>query len=132
MGIQNAGPFGVNLVAGWGLVLLGFVAGAVEGLFFHQPNWRGGYGAWPRRLTRLAHVSFFGIGFLNLAFAFTVGLPGAQTVWPGASALLVFAGVAMPMLCYLSAWKAGFRHLFFLPVLSLVVSVTALLIGVLR
>jgi len=132
MNALNAVWTSVNLVAGWGLILLGFVAGAVEGLFFHRVDWRGGYAAWPRRLTRLAHVSFFGIGLLNLAFAFTVRLFEVRHLWPGASPLLVFAGLAMPTLCYLSAWKRGFRHLFFLPVLSLFVSVTALLMGGLR
>ena len=38
----------------------------------------GGYGSFRRRLARLGHISFFGLGFLNLLLAFTnqlVGLP---------------------------------------------------------
>src|SRR5512135_1027208 len=121
----------MNLFAGWVSILLGFVAGAVPGLWFWRDEWLGGYGSWRRRMVRLAHVSFFGLGFINLAFAFT--LPPWETVrmtgalhW--AASLLVVGNFAMPLVCYLAAWRQPLRHLFALPVACEVAGV-ALLLG---
>ena len=117
-----------NLVAGWVGVLFGFFAGAVEGLFFHREDWRGGYSTWRRRMTRLAHISFFGIGFINIAFGLTLISTGVAPP-PPASTLLMIGAAAMPLVCYLSAWKNFFRHLFFIPVVSLVAGVSFLILG---
>jgi hypothetical protein len=117
----------VNLHAAWIGILLGAVAGAAQGLFFHDEQWLGGYGSWPRRMIRLGHISFFGIAMINLAFFFTVrelGLRG-ELVW--SSRLLIVAAVTMPLLCYLSAFRKGFRHLFFVPTLSVIIGVALLL-----
>ena len=61
-----------NLWSAWVGILLGMVAGALQGLQFDRPDWLGGYGSWARRLTRLGHISFFGLAFVNLAFVYTV------------------------------------------------------------
>jgi hypothetical protein len=117
----------INLHAAWIGILLGAVAGAAQGLFFHDEQWLGGYGSWPRRMIRLGHISFFGIAMINLAFFFTVrelGLRG-ELVW--SSRLLIVAAVTMPLLCYLSAFRKGFRHLFFVPTLSVIIGVALLL-----
>jgi len=109
----------INIQAAWVGFLLGCVAGAIPGLFFHDPDWLGGYASWPRRMIRLAHVAFFGIGILNLFFALTARALGFGPAGLRApSALLVAGAAAMPAVCYLSAWKAGFRTLFFIPALS--------------
>ena len=110
----------INLYFAWASFFAGGIAGLVSGMFFHDPDWQGGYTSWPRRMMRLGHVSFFGIGFLNLAFALTVDAldPGAGLGLP--SALLLVGAVAMPTLCYLSAWKPVFRYLFFVPVLAII------------
>jgi hypothetical protein len=75
----------LNLLAGWIGVLGGVVSGAIIGLFFHREDWVGGYGSLPRRLLRLGHISFFGIGFLNFALALTfaaVSFPRPTYRWP--------------------------------------------------
>ncbi|MGD0483580.1 MAG: hypothetical protein ABSB58_02880 [Gemmatimonadales bacterium] len=116
----------MNLLAGWTSILLGFVAGAVPGLFFWREEWLGGYASWRRRMIRLAHIAFFGLGFINLLFALTVAQIGLQT---GAgllrwSALLLLAGnVAMPAVCYLAAWRQPFRQLFPVPVTCMILGV---------
>ncbi|MEE9129458.1 MAG: hypothetical protein V3T84_05525 [Phycisphaerales bacterium] len=124
----------LNLWAAWVGILLGMLSGATQGLFFHRADWLDGYGSWRRRLTRLGHISFFGLAFVNLAFFFTVdhlisaragALPGAVEV---ASWLLVAGAVLMPIVCYLSAWRRVWRGLFALPVGCLVLGVTALLV----
>ena len=113
----------INLHAAWIGWLLGCIAGAIPGLFFHDADWLGGYASWRRRLTRLGHISFFGIGFINLGFALTVKALGLQGGLGSASVLLVVGAVAMPSVCYLSAWKPAFRHLFFIPASSVAIAI---------
>ncbi len=59
----------INVYAAWIAFLLGGLAGAASGLFFHNEQWLGGYGSWPRRMIRLGHIAFFGLGLLNLSAA---------------------------------------------------------------
>lgn len=113
----------MNLHAAWIGFFLGCLAGAISGLFFHSDDWLGGYASWPRRMIRLAHVAFFGIGFLNLAFALTVRTCGLETGLHISSVLLLVGAAAMPAVCYLSAWKAAFRHLFFIPATSVTLGI---------
>jgi len=109
----------INLPAAWLGFLLGCVAGAIPGLFFHHSDWVGGYASWPRRMIRLAHIAFFGIGFINLGFALTARSMNLDSGLQIPSILLIVATVAMPAVCYLSAWKMVFRNLFFIPALSM-------------
>jgi hypothetical protein len=41
----------------------------------------------------------------------------------------VIGGVAMPAVCFLTGWRKPFRHLFFVPVLALVLAVGFTLAG---
>ena len=113
----------INIEAAWVGFLLGCVAGAVTGLFFHKNDWFGGYASWPRRMIRLAHISFFGIGFINLAFALTARALGLEAGLQGISLLLIAGAVTMPTVCYLSAWKPGFRNIFFIPAMSVTIGI---------
>ena len=111
----------INISAAWIGFLLGCISGAVPGLFFHGQDWLGGYASWPRRLIRLAHLSFFGIGFLNLG----MGLTGhALSIASTPASILMLAGaVTMPLVCYASALRPVFRHLFFIPAGSVMLSI---------
>ncbi len=116
-----------NLYAAWLAFLGGIAAGAIEGLFFYREDWRGGYTSWRRRLTRLAHISFFGIGLLNLGYAssvrsFDLADPGLLP-----SILFIIALIGMPLTCYLAAWKKQFRHLFCIPVACLTIGIVLFL-----
>ena len=113
----------INIYAAWIGFLLGCLAGVVPGLFFHDKDWLGGYGSWARRMIRLAHIAFFGIGLLNLSFALTVRTLGFETGLQTTSVLLIVGAVAMPLVCYLCAWKQVFRHLFFIPAMSVTVGI---------
>ncbi len=122
-----------NLLFAWCWMTTGLLAGAVQGIGFHNETWMGGYNSWRRRLTRLGHIAFLGTGMLNLGLALTadrVGLSVMSVRWPGA--LLIIGAVSMPTVCYLAAWRKPCRQLFFVPVLSLTVGCgwfTAVLIG---
>lgn len=120
------------MVAGWVGMLGGVVSGAALGLFFHREDWMGGYGSFRRRMARLGHISFFGLGFLNLLFALTHQLAGLPAPWARAAAAgLLVGAVAMPTCCFLSAWRKPFRHLFAIPVGGVTVGVVSTLAGLL-
>ncbi|MDF7824677.1 hypothetical protein P4B35_11690 [Pontiellaceae bacterium B12227] len=111
----------INLTAAWIGFALGAVSGAIPGLFFHNVDWLGGYASWPRRLIRLAHISFFGIGFLNLGMGLTCRVLEMEV--QTASVLMLVGAVLMPTVCYLSAFRPLFRHLFFIPAGSILLSI---------
>ncbi|HEX4064553.1 MAG TPA: hypothetical protein VHZ09_00910 [Acidobacteriaceae bacterium] len=120
----------INLLGGWAGMLAGVLSGAIVGLFFYRDEWMGGYNSWRRRLTRLGHISFFGLGFLNLLFAATaaqLALPHADLVV--ASRGFLVGAVTMPLCCFLAAWRQPFRHFFPIPVASVAAGVIAILIG---
>lgn len=110
----------INLILAWLWLCLGFVSGAIMGLFFHKEQWLGGYASLKRRLYRLAHISFFGLGLMNLAFFLTIQalqLP-ANTVGV-AGWFFIVGAISMPLCCLLMAQFPRVVPLFSLPVLSL-------------
>ncbi|MBT3293755.1 MAG: hypothetical protein HN919_01715 [Verrucomicrobia bacterium] len=115
----------INITAAWIGFLLGAVSGAIPGLFFHRATWLGGYTSWPRRLIRLAHISFFGIGLLNLGLGLTGMATGATSA--AASTLMLVGAVTMPAVCYASAWRSHFRHLFFIPAGAVMLAIALLI-----
>ena len=112
----------INFLAAWVAILVGLITGTGIGLFFHDADWMGGYASWRRRMMRLGHISFFGTGFLNLAFVVSGDHLGWSVPPPLASAGFLLGAVAMPAVCFLSAWRESFRHLFFIPVASLILA----------
>jgi hypothetical protein len=115
--------------AGWLGMLLGVVSGAIIGLFFHREDWMGGYASYRRRLTRLGHISFFGLALVNFCFAFTQHVRPLGAPWSTVAMYAFLVGaVAMPTCCFLSAWRKPFRHLFFIPVGGVLTGVVCALI----
>ena len=117
----------INLYAAWICFLCGALAGATTGLFFHGEDWLGGYTHWRRRMVRLGHIAFFGIGLLNLALVLTAQSVGLTTGLELPSYLLILGAVTMPSVCYLSAFRDAFRHLFFIPAGAVTVAIVAFL-----
>ena len=99
----------------------------VLGLFFPRENFLGGYSSWPRRLTRLGHIALAAIGLLNVVYAITP--LSSDATWRTAiiDAALILGGIAMPAVCFLSAWKKPLKFLFFLPVSALTAAVLFIL-----
>jgi hypothetical protein len=118
-----------NLVAGWVGMLGGILSGAVIGLFFEREDWMGGYASFRRRLARLGHIAFFGLGFVNILFALTTEGLAASTWLVTASWALVVGAVAMPTCCFLTSWRKGFARLFPIPVVAVAIGVVALLLN---
>lgn len=110
----------LNLTFAWVWILASFASGLVLGLRFHDENWLGGYASFPRRLYRLAHISFFGLGMVNLGYYLTVravGCTGPSVEM--ASACFILGGIAMPVCCWGVAQNARARLVFGIPIVSL-------------
>lgn len=119
-----------NLWAGWTGMVFGLLFGAIIGLRFHDESFAGGYGSFRRRLLRLGHIAFFGLGIINVLYALTLESTGVIIRYPVvASACLAASIVLMPLMCFLTAWKTGFRHLFAVPVLCVAIPLILLLQG---
>jgi len=111
----------LNLIFAWLWILLGFGSGLILGLFFHGENWLGGYGSLKRRMYRLAHISCFGLGAVNLLFWLTL-----QRIFPPespaafASWAFLLGGVTMPICCVVMAHWPKAHLIFAVPVLCLI------------
>ena len=119
----------VNLYAGWVLILLAFISGALVGLGFHKPGFLGGYDPPRRRTPRLGHIALAALGMFHLPSPLTPFPPPGSAAAIVAGAGLVVGGATMSLVCFLTAWREPFRHLFFIPVVSLVSAVVAILVG---
>jgi hypothetical protein len=94
----------LNLAFAWLWILLGFLSGAAMGMLFQRENWMGGYSSFPRRLYRLGHISFFGLGLINFLFAITLRLfPHASPLTSVAGGAFITGGVLMPICCLVMA-----------------------------
>lgn len=116
-----------NEFFGWLWIVLGMASGALLGLRFYREDWLGGYGSWRRRMIRLGHISFFGLGLINIFYALSAArfvlTPWETRLGGGA---MIAGGVLMPLCCGLAAWRQPLRMLFPLPVICLLVgAVTA-------
>src|SRR5271169_2630273 len=110
-----------NLILAWLWILLGFVSGMVLGMFFHGENWLGGYGSFKRRMYRLGHISFFGLGAVNLLFCLTVqNFSLAGPLIPFASLAFITGAIAMPVCCVVMAHFPKAHLIFAVPVVSLI------------
>lgn len=121
-----------NEAFGWAWILVGFVTGLLLGLGFHREDWMGGYASARRRMLRLGHISFLGLGFVNLFFAFSSEHMRLSPAGLGlASWMLVLGGVTMPLCCGLMAWRPSTYPLFGVPVASLVLGAALAAWGIL-
>ena len=118
--MHNVQICSLHLLAAWIGFLCGALSGAISGLFFHRDDWLGGYGSYPRRLLRLGHISFFGLGFLNALFALTVSATNLPEFAGRLASLGLLTGaITMPLCCFAAAWRKRLRFLFPIPVASL-------------
>ena len=123
----------LNEAFGWVWILAGVVSGLALGLGFHRDEWLGGYASFRRRLIRLGHISLLGLGILNILFASSaarIHLPPAGLAV--ASWAQIAGGVTMPACCALMAWRRGTYLFFGVPVASLLLGTTLVVVGIFR
>jgi hypothetical protein len=122
-----------NLILAWLWILLGFTSGMVLGMFFHGENWLGGYGSFKRRMYRLGHISFFGLGAVNLLFCLTVqNFSLAGPLIHFASLAFIIGAIAMPVCCVVMAHFPAAHLIFAVPVVSLIAGGTLILLEVIK
>ena len=110
-----------NLILAWLWILLGFISGMALGMFFHGENWLGGYASFKRRMYRLGHISFFGLGAVNLLFCLTVqNFSLAGQLVSVASWAFIVGAIAMPICCVVMAHFPKAHLIFAVPVVSLI------------
>ncbi len=111
----------LNLILAWLWILLGFITGMGLGMFFHSENWLGGYGSFKRRMYRLGHISFFGLGAVNLLFCLTTqNLTPASPALGIASWAFIVGAITMPVCCAVMAHFPKAHLIFAVPVVSLI------------
>lgn len=123
----------INQLFGWVWISVGLISGTIMGMYFHNEHWMGGYGSHPRRLIRLGHISFLGLGILNILFYQTLG-PYALDTWGVnlASCLFIVGAITMPLCCAIMAWKKEWYLIFSLPVTSLNIAVILTIMGLMQ
>jgi len=113
----------INWYFGWAAILAAFVSGAGLGLYFHQPEFLGGYSSFRRRIVRLGHIALAALGMINVLFSLSP-MPSASSLPTQIASIgFVIGGITMPAVCFLTGWRIGFRFLFFIPVLALTIAV---------
>src|SRR5678815_3822150 len=115
----------LNLAFAWLWILLGFISGAAMGMRFQKENWMGGYASFTRRLYRLGHISFFGLGLINFLFAVTLQVFAINSPVVGlAGYAYIVGGVLMPACCVLMAHRPELK-----PAAVFAAPVSSLLLG---
>jgi hypothetical protein len=122
----------INLASAWGGILLGFLSGMVLGLFFHRENWLGGYTSFKRRLYRLAHISLFGLGAVNLFFYLTTRTFEFDHALVVASWAFVMGAITMPICCVVMAHFPKAHMVFAVPVTSLITGGTLTMLEIIK
>jgi hypothetical protein len=119
----------LNLLFAWLWIFLGFVSGMILGIFFRGENWLGGYASFKRRMYRLGHISFFGLGAVNLLFWLTLQkIPVLEPLAGVVSWAFIIGGLTMPVCCAVMAHFREAHLLFSVPVLSLILGGVLMLI----
>jgi hypothetical protein len=113
----------MNWYFGWALILTAFLTGAILGLFFYREDFLGGYASFRRRILRLGHIALAALGMINILYGLSPAAAQASPENSIASVGFMIGGITMPAVCFLTSWRVGFRYLFFVPVIALVVAV---------
>lgn len=92
-------------------------------MFFYRDDFFGGYDSFRRRILRLGHIALAGLGMINILYSKTHLAHDPSLTSTVASISFIVGGITMPGVCFLSAWRASFRHLFFIPVVALITAV---------
>src|SRR5262249_56468790 len=98
-----------NRVIGWVSLVLGAGTGLTLGLWSFNgpvpvPEWLGGYDEVSRRLARLGHIAFFGLGIINILLARELPrLTLGRSLVRAASGTMNFGNVFLPPTLFLSS-----------------------------
>jgi hypothetical protein len=117
-----------NRRIGWTSTVLGAVTGLIMGLWSFDgpvpvPGWLGDYGETSRRLARLGHIAWFGLGILNLLLARDLpdlSLKPAAKRW--ASVAMNVGNIGLPLTLFAAAIYRPLKYLMPGPALAVLVA----------
>jgi hypothetical protein len=125
-----------NRRIGWVSTCLGAATGLILGLWsfdgpFAVPGWLGEYDQTSRRLARLGHIAFFGLGILNLLLAgelrrIPFGRWGRRT----ASWAMNFGNVFLPLTLFAAAAYRPLKYTMTAPALAVFIALAVTAYGV--
>ena len=130
--------FAWNRLIGWVSFVIGAGSGLVMGLWsfegpFATPALLGDYADVSRRLARLGHIAFFGLGILNIFLARELCLVdlamGAKRV---AAAAMNLGNIFLPLTLFAAAFYHPFKYLMPVPATSVFVALLIVSYGVWR
>ena len=96
---------------------------AILGIFFYREDFLGGYASFRRRILRLGHIALAALGMINILYSLSPMALEPSLRTQVASLGFIIGGVTMPAVCFLTSWRVGFRHFFFIPVSALLIAV---------
>jgi hypothetical protein len=118
----------LNFAVGWTSLATGAVTGLVLGLWSFGgpvpvPEWIGDYDALPRRLLRLGHIAFFGLGILNIMLARHLGRPrGFSSHGRLALGAMNFGNVFLPITLIIAAAVEPAKYLMSVPAMAVTIA----------
>jgi hypothetical protein len=122
-----------NIKFGWAWLFIAILTGMVIGLFAFGPDWLDGYASLTRRFLRLAHISFMALSLTNVLYGLTLDGANLPVKFKKmGSYSMITAAILMPTICLLSAWKAAFQVLFFMPASAFAIAVLLIALGYFR
>ena len=127
-----------NRKVGWVSLAVGIGVGLIMGMWSFDgpvktPGWLGEYSDTPRRLARLGHIAFIGLGMLNILVArelpnLTLGLRSRRI----AAGTMNFGNVFLPLTLFAAAAFHPAKYAMALPATSVFIALTLVAVGVCR
>jgi len=125
---RNRGIWRWNRLIGWASAAMGACTGLIMGLWSFDgpvmvPDWLGDYYETSRRLARLGHIAFFGLGILNLLLARELpSLALGDRAKRAASLTMNFGNVFLPLTLFAAAAYHPMKYLMSVPATSVLVA----------
>lgn len=126
----------INRKVGWLSLLLGASSGIVLGLWSFSgpvpvPEFLGAYDDVARRLARLGHIAFFGLGILNLLVARELPRLTLPAFWLRLASLSMIVGnVLMPSVLFAASACHPFKYALPVPATAVTFSLAIICYGV--
>jgi hypothetical protein len=127
-----------NRRVGWVSMCVGIGTGLIMGLWsfygpLEVPAWLGAYDQTPRRLARLGHIAFLGLGILNLLLAGTLNhLALGPRGRRAASWAMNFGNIFLPLTLFAAAAYAPLMYVMSVPALAVFAALLLTAYGVCR
>ncbi len=125
-----------NRRVGWVSTCLGAASGLILGLWsfdgpFAVPQWLGAYDDTGRRLARLGHIAFFGLGILNLLLAAELRRHSLRSwVRRPASWTMNFGNVFLPLTLFAAAAYRPLKYTMSVPAVAVFLALLLTAYGV--